>query len=58
VRDENKRRVPPSLLGENQVDNRSAGLRVEVARRLVSGEDQRVGRERPGERHALLLAAG
>src|SRR6266540_2911233 len=35
-----------------------AGARVEVAGRLVGQQHRRLGRQRPGDRHPLLLAAG
>ena len=44
-------------LGEQQVGDLPAGRLVEIAGRLVGDEDARLGRQRPGDRHALLLAA-
>src|SRR5262245_23359997 len=35
----------------------SAGLRVEIACRLVGKQNRRVVHERPGDRHALTLTA-
>src|SRR5262245_2688523 len=43
---------------EQEVDDLRPGRLVEIAGRLVGDEDGRVRRERAGERHALLLAAG
>ena len=34
-----------------------AGRFVEIAGRFVGDDDGRLGRQRPGDRHALLLAA-
>ena len=41
-----------------QVDDRGARARVEVAGRLVGQDDRRRPDERPGDGHALALAAG
>ena len=50
----------PLLLVETseQRDHVLAGAAVEVAGRLVTHEDRRAVDECPGDRHALLLAAG
>ena len=56
MRHQHQRRAPAGLLRENEVDDRRAGFAVEIAGRLVRREDQRIGRERPRERHPLLLA--
>ena len=47
-----------ALLGEQQVGDLPAGGLVEVAGRFVGDEDGRARRQRAGDRHALLLAAG
>ena len=41
-----------------QLDDAAAGVAVEISRRLVGEEDARRVRERAGDRHALLFAAG
>ena len=41
-----------------QVEDLLGAVAVEVAGRLVGDEQVRVGHDRPGDRHALLLAAG
>ena len=41
-----------------QVEDLAAGGAVEVAGRLVGHQQVGVGDDRPGDRHALLLAAG
>src|SRR6266511_440636 len=41
-----------------QLQDLVAGARVEVAGRLVGQQHRRLGRQRPGDRHPLLLAAG
>ena len=46
------------VAGEQQIDHLRAGGLVEIAGRLVGDQDRRIGRERAGERDALLLAAG
>ena len=50
----------PELLDRvpEQLEDLGAGLRVEVARRLVREDDVRPRDERPRDRDALLLAAG
>ena len=40
------------------IDDLLAGRLVEIAGRLVGDEDGRIGRQRAGQRDALLLAAG
>ena len=47
------RRMRPPQLAPGALAQR----RVEVRERLVEQQDARLGRERPGERHPLLLAA-
>jgi hypothetical protein len=46
------------VFGEQQIDDLLAGGFVEIAGRLVRHQDRGVRRQRPGERHALLFAAG
>lgn len=58
MRDENERHATLALFGKEEVGDLSAGLGVEVTRRLVGDQELRRGRERPGDRHALLFAAG
>src|SRR5690606_22265636 len=57
VRDEHERRAALAVQLLEQLDDRFAGRRVEVARRLVGEQDSRLVDERAGERDALLLAA-
>ena len=47
-----------ACLVNEQIDDLLAGGLVEIAGRLVRHEDGGIGRQRPGQRHALLLAAG
>ena len=46
------------MAGEQQIDHLLAGGLVEISGRLVGDQDGGIGRERAGERDALLLAAG
>jgi hypothetical protein len=46
-----------SLPSEQQIDDRSAGLAVEIAGRLVGEDDPGPGRDGTGDRDTLLLAA-
>ena len=46
------------VFGEQQIDDLLAGGLVEISGRLVRHQDRRIGRQRAGKRHALLLAAG
>lgn len=50
----------PQLLAQvvDQFQNFPAGLRVEIAGRLVSQQDRRINRQSPGDGDALSLAAG
>ena len=57
VRHEHERRAARPVHLEQQVDDVAARRAVEVAGRLVGQQDRRVVRERPRDRHALLLAA-
>ena len=57
VRDEHQRRAAPRRQIEHQVDDRAAGRLVEIAGRLVGDQQRGAGRERAGQRDALLLAA-
>lgn len=45
------------LLREDQVDDGASRLGIEIAGRLVRGQDDRIRGERPCDRDALLLAA-
>jgi hypothetical protein len=44
--------------GVQQPHDLLGGLRVQLAGRLVGEQQLRAGRQRPGDRHPLLLAAG
>ncbi len=46
------------MFGEEQVDDLLAGGLIEIAGRLVRHQNGGIGRQRAGERDALLLAAG
>ena len=46
------------MLGEQQIDDLLAGGFVEIAGRLVRHQDRRIGRQRAGQRDALLFATG
>ncbi len=51
--------MPRSLWPRNnKLDDIASGRLVEIAGRLVGNDDGGIGRERAGERDALLLAAG
>ena len=58
VRDDEERAV--LLLGQRaeHLEDLAADLRVEVRGRLVGEQDRRLARQGPGDRDALLLAAG
>ena len=56
--DEHERGAALRMAREQQIDDLRPGGLVEIAGRLVGDEDGWVWRERAGERHALLLAAG
>ena len=58
VRDDDHRQPLLAVETAKQRDHVLAGAAVEVAGRLVAHEDRRAVDERPGDRHALLLAAG
>ena len=58
VRHQHQRRAALFVAGEQQVDDLPAGVLVEIAGRLVGDENRGIGRQRAGERDALLLAAG
>ena len=52
-----KRHAALGMLGEQEVDDLLAGGLIEIAGRLVRDENRRIGRQRAGQRDALLLAA-
>ena len=56
--DQHQRHAALPGLGEQQVGDLPAGRLVEIAGRLVGDQDARLRRQRAGDRHALLLAAG
>ncbi len=58
VRHQHQRHAALGVLGEQQIDDLLAGGLVEIAGRLVRDQDRRIGRQRAGQRDALLLAAG
>src|SRR5262252_6552883 len=58
VRHQHQRGAALLVASEQELDDLAAGRLVEIAGRLVGDEDGRVGRQRAGERHPLLLAAG
>ena len=58
VRDQHDRRPSGGVDRSQQLHDVPAVRAVEVAGRLVGEHDRRVVRQRAGERHALLLAAG
>ena len=58
VRHQHQRGAALDVAGEQQIDHLPAGGLVKIAGRLVGHQDGRIGRQRPGERDALLLAAG
>ena len=57
VRDDDDRR-PIGVQPLEQRDHLRAGVRVELARRLVGEQERRAVRQRARDRDALLLAAG
>ena len=58
MRHQDKRCLSPPLQVEQQVDDMTAGLAVEIACRLVGEENLRVGTQGASQRHALLLPSG
>ena len=54
---ENERERPFLLQLAQQREDLQTGPRIEVAGRLVGQHDRRPPHQRPGDRHALLLAA-
>ena len=58
VGDQHQRGAALRVAGEQQIDDLLAGGLVEIAGRLVGDQDRRIGRQRAGQRDALLLAAG
>jgi len=57
VGDEDERAAALAMAAEQKLDDVGAGRFVEIAGRFVGDDDGRIGRQRPGDRHALLLAA-
>ena len=55
VSDEYERRIGRFIQAKQQVDHAAAGLRVEIARRLIREQDARIVGERACNRNALLL---
>ncbi len=58
VGNEDERCATLAVAAEQQLDDVAAGGLVEIAGRFVGDENCRIGRQRAGERDALLLAAG
>src|SRR5207253_9163684 len=58
VRHKKERRSRAGMQGEEKIRNVLSGGRVEISRWLVGEKHAGPGRRRPGERHALLFAAG
>ncbi len=58
MRHQHQRRAAPRPLLEDEIHDGAARRLVEIAGGLVGHQDRWVGGERPGERDALLLAAG
>src|SRR3954451_9165559 len=58
VGDEHQGRAALSFKPEQEPDDGVAGRLVEVAGRLVGEQERRIGHNRPGDRDALLFAAG
>src|ERR1700733_5737745 len=58
VRHKYQRHAALGMFGEQEIDDLLAGGLIKVAGRLVSPQNGWIGRERAGERNALLLAAG
>jgi len=58
VGDEHQRGAGIRIQGEQQVDDRLAGVRVQVARGLVGEQQRGLRDEGARQRHALLFAAG
>ena len=56
--DEQQGHAAFGLLGEQKVGDLAACLGIEIAGRLVGDQQGGRGGERPGDRHALLFAAG
>ena len=58
VGDQNERRAALLMAAEQKLDDVASGGLVEIAGRFVGNDDGGIGRERTGQRDALLLAAG
>src|SRR5687768_1113258 len=57
VRDEHQRGLPDAVDPEQQLDDRMAGVAVEISGRFVREQQRRLVGERPRDRDTLLLAA-
>ena len=57
VRDEHQRRAVVAVAPKQQFDDLLPGCLVEIAGRFVGDDDGGIGRDRAGERDALLFAA-
>src|SRR3984957_17957104 len=57
MRDKRERRSAPCRQIEHHVDDGAAGCLIEIAGRLVRDQQRWPGRERAGQRYALLLAS-
>ena len=58
VRDQNERGAAFLVAAKQKLDDLTTGRFVEIAGRFVGDDDGGIGRQRAGERDALLLAAG
>ena len=55
---EHQRHAVLAMAAKQKLDDLMSGGLVEIAGRLVGDDDGRTWRQRPGQRDALLLAAG
>ena len=53
-----ERHAALGMFGEQKIDDLLAGGLIKIAGGFVGHQDSRIGRQRAGERNALLLAAG
>ncbi len=56
VGDEQHGHAAFGLLGEQKIGDLATGFRIQVAGRLIGDQHQRRGRQRPSDRHPLLLS--